>query len=112
MFDEFIGANKLDLQHPKLVYKINNVASITKRTNNVIEKAGTDVLQRLEALDQKLEHKIKHLRQEQSNQFQAVDKQFAVLEEGASRLLSSVKDLSIEMGNTRQALLGQHSRSR
>ncbi len=101
-------ANKLDLKHPQLVYKINSISGIMKQTNTVIKKAGTDMLKHLDALD----HKIEHLCQEQSTQFSAVDRHFALLEEGASHLLMSVKDLSVEMANTQQALLTQHSRSR
>ena len=76
------------------------------RASTVINKAGGDVLKRLEALDQK----VKQMRQEQITQFNAVDCRFTMLEEGASHLLTSVKNLSVEMVGTRQALFAQHSR--
>ena len=49
------------------------------------------------------------MQQEQISQFNAVDCRFTMLEEGASHLLTSVKNLSVEMVGTRQALFAQHS---
>ena len=77
------------------------------RTSTVINKAGGgDVLKHLEALDQKVEQ----MQQEQITQFNAVDRRFTMLEERVSHLLTSVKNLLVEMAGTRQALFAQHSR--
>ena len=107
-FEDFMKRNRLNLQPPQLVYELNSNNLWKVHTTTIIRKAGDDVIKRLDELDSKIED----LRQEQSSQFNAVDRRFALLEEGASQLLMSVKELSTEMGNSRRALLAQHSRSR
>ena len=107
MFDSFMANYHVELQYPQLVYRANTDNTLTTRQPVALRQAGDQVMKTLQDLDRKVET----LRREQATQFNAIDRRFAIMEDGAQRMVTMIKDVATDMTNTRHAVMAQFSQN-